>query len=100
MCAKLVKERAPDAVVIASAFSWLREFGPCVAAGGIQDGWYDVAGFGRQSIAYPEYANDILKTGSLSRKNCCVTCCGCTNLIKKSGKMLKCIMKPKLTNRE
>lgn len=100
MCAKLVKDRAPEAVVIASAFSWLREFGPCVAAGGIQAGWYDIAGFGRQSIAYPEYANDILKTGALSRKNCCITCCGCTNLIKKSGKMLKCIMKPKLGKHE
>ena len=99
-CARLVKELAPDAVVVASAFSWLREFAPNVAAGGIQEGWYDIAGFGRESIAYPQYANDIIQKGFLNRKNCCVTCCGCTNLIKKSGKMLRCIMKDKLNNQE
>lgn len=95
-CARLVKEAAPEAVVIASAFSWLREAAPPVAAGGIEAGWYDIAGFGRESIAYPNYANEILQTGALRRENCCVTCCGCTNLIKKSGKMLRCIMKSRL----
>ena len=95
-CARLVKEAAPEAVVIASAFSWLREAAPPVAAGGIEAGWYDIAGFGRESIAYPNYANEILQTGALRRENCCVPCCGCTNLIKKSGKMLRCIMKSRL----
>ena len=93
LCAKEVKQAAPEAVVIASAFSWLREAAPLVAAGGIEAGWYDVAGFGRDSIANPSYANDILQTGELRRENCCVACCGCTNLIKKSGKMLRCIMR-------
>lgn len=92
-CAKRVKELAPDAVVIASAFSWLREFAPQVAAGGIADGDYDMAGFGRQSIRLPDTAKKILTGQGLQRKECCVTCCGCTNLIKKSGKMLRCIMK-------
>lgn len=95
-CARQVKALAPEAVVIASAFSWLREFGPGVAAGGVEAGWYDVAGFGRESIAYPNYANDILSGGGLRREHCCVTCCGCTNLIKRDGKMLRCIMKSKL----
>ncbi len=92
-CAKHVKELAPDAVVIASGFSWLREFAPQVAAGGIAADYYDMAGFGRQSIRLPDTAEKILTGQGLQRKECCVTCCGCTNLIKKSGKMLRCIMK-------
>lgn len=92
-CARRVKELAPEAVVIASAFSWLREFAPGVAAGAIAAGHYDMAGFGRQSIRLPDTAEKILTGQGLQRKECCVTCCGCTNLIKKSGKMLRCIIK-------
>lgn len=95
LCAKLVKEAAPDAVVIASGFSWLRSYAPAVAAGGVEAGWYDIAGFGRQSIADPGYAANILENGSLDHSRLCATCCGCTNLIKKSGKMLRCILKDK-----
>lgn len=91
--AKRVKELAPEAVVIASAFTWMREYGPVVGAGGIEQGWFDMAGFGRQSIAYPEMVRDVLEKGGLCREKCCITCCGCTNLIKKSGKMLRCIIK-------
>ncbi len=94
-CAKQTKALAPEAVVIASAFSWLREFAPGVAAGAIAAGDYDMAGFGRQSIRLPDTANKILSGQGLLRKECCVTCCGCTNLIKKSGKMLRCVIKDK-----
>ena len=94
-CAGLVKEHAPGAAVIASAFSWLREYGPHVAAGAIEKGWYDLAGFGRLSLAHPSYARDILEKGGLNRKDCCIACCGCTSLIKKSGRMLRCVVKQK-----
>lgn len=92
-CARRTKALAPEAVVIASAFSWLREFAPGVAAGAIAAGKYDMAGFGRQSIRLPDTANRILSGQGLQRGECCVTCCGCTNLIKKSGKMLRCVIK-------
>lgn len=93
--ARQVKALAPEAVVIASAFSWMREYGPGVAAAEIVRGGYDMAGFGRQSICFPETATKILTGGGLKREDCCITCCGCTNLIKKSGKMLRCIIRSK-----
>ena len=93
--ARHVKELAPDALVIASAFSWMREYGPGVAAAEIEKGSYDMAGFGRLSICLPHMAEKILSGEGLNRKDCCVTCCGCTTLIKKSGKMLRCILKEK-----
>lgn len=93
--ARQVKKLAPDALVIASAFSWMREYGPGVAAAEIEKGSYDMAGFGRLSICFPRMVEKILSGEGLNRKDCCVTCCGCTNLIKKSGKMLRCILREK-----
>ncbi len=89
--AHTVKREHPDTIVIASALSWLREYGPMVAAGGIRDGWFDVAGFGRQSIAYPEFPQLVLSGRLPEREKCCTTCCGCSTLIKKTGKELYCI---------
>ena len=91
--ARQVKKLAPNALVIASAFSWMREYGPGVAAAEIENGSYDMAGFGRLSICFPHMAEKILSGEGLQRKDCCVTCCGCTNLIKKNGKMLRCIIR-------
>lgn len=92
-CAAKVKEAAPEAVVIASAFTWLREYGPNVAAGGIEKGWFDVAGFGRQTIAYPEMIRDLMNKGGMKREKCCRTCCGCTRLIKEKGENVRCIFR-------
>lgn len=92
-CAKQVKQIAPKAVVIASAFTWLREFAPEVAAGGIEQGWFDIAGFGRQTIAYPEMVEDLFQNGGLKREKCCRTCCGCTTAIKVKGEHVKCIFR-------
>lgn len=99
-CARLAKEKAPDAVVVASGLTWLREFGPGVAAAAIEKGWFDVAGFGRQALAYPEFCADILSGRGMRRGRCCVTCCGCTTMIKKQGKMLRCVMKEKLSQNQ
>lgn len=92
-CARLAKEAAPGAVVIASGFSWLREFAPAVAAGGIEKGWFDMAGFGRQTIAYPEMARDLFEDGGLKRDRCCRACCGCTTMIKVKGENVRCIFR-------
>lgn len=89
-----VKASHPNMIVVASAFSWLREFAPAVATSGITNGWYDLAGFGRQCICYPRFARDILSGVGMDRRKCCTTCCGCTTLIKKSEKKLRCIHHP------
>lgn len=86
-----VKALYPNVIVVASALSWLREYAPKVSAAAISENWFDLAGFGRQCIAYPDFAKDILAFKELDRNKCCTTCCGCTALIKKSGKQLYCI---------
>jgi 2,4-dienoyl-CoA reductase-like NADH-dependent reductase (Old Yellow Enzyme family) len=87
--AKAVKKECPDAIVVASAFSWLRGFAPMVAAGGVGEGWFDIAGFGREALTCPGYANDILAGKSMARY--CKACGGCSALIRKS-EMLRCIL--------
>lgn len=93
--ARLAKQAAPNLVIVASAFTWLREYAPFVAAGGIEAGWFDCAGFGRQTIAYPSYAQDILRGSGMKRAECCTTCNGCMALIKQKGQPMRCVIKEK-----
>ena len=95
-CARAAKQRAPEALVVLSGLSWLREYGPLAAAGAIEEGWCDLAGWGRLSIAYPDFAGRIADSRALDRNGCCAACCGCSSLIK-SGKMLRCVMRDRLS---
>ena len=86
--AKKIKETVPSVCVVASGLTWLRDFAPAVAAGGIAEGWFDLAGFGRQWIADPAYANEILQGIPLKKK--CTTCGGCMGILKK-GQPMRCV---------
>ena len=83
---KEMKNAAPDTTVVGTGFSWFREFGANIAAGCIEKGWFDLAGFGRQSFAYPDFARDIVDGGSMIRKKCCTACTKCTELMRFGGK--------------
>ena len=89
--AKEIKALYPKLCVVASGFTWLRDYAPNVAAGGIADTWFDLAGFGRQWVADPDFANAILSGRKVERP--CATCGGCSALIKKEGKEMHCIRK-------
>jgi 2,4-dienoyl-CoA reductase-like NADH-dependent reductase (Old Yellow Enzyme family) len=80
--ARDIQRTVPEIAIVATGFSWLREFGANCAAGGIRDGWFQLAGFGRQSFAYPNFVQDINQTGKLERKKCCMACGKCTELMR------------------
>jgi 2,4-dienoyl-CoA reductase-like NADH-dependent reductase (Old Yellow Enzyme family) len=80
--ARDIQKAVPEMAIVATGFSWLREYGAACAAGGIRDGWFQLAGFGRQSFAYPNFAEDIIQTGTLERKKCCIACGKCTELMR------------------
>lgn len=80
-----IQQSVPDMTVVATGFSWLREYGANVAAGGIEQGWFKIAGFGRQAFAYPNFARDILREGKMSRKKCCISCSKCTEIMRDGG---------------
>ena len=88
-CARVVQENFPNIAVVATGFSWLRDLAVNVAAGGIRDKWFKIAGFGRQAFAYPDFAADILEKGSMDKNKCCITCSKCSMLMR-SGKESGC----------
>ena len=80
--ARDIQKAVPEMAIVGTGFSWLREFGAACAAGGIHAGWFQLAGFGRQSFAYPNFAADIIDTGTLRRKKCCIACGKCSELMR------------------
>ncbi len=86
--ARAIQEAAPDAVCVATGLSYLRQFAPNVAAGLLEDGWARAAGFGREWLAYPDYALDAAR-GAMSPSKCCVTCGLCTYLMRR-GEAVGC----------
>jgi len=87
-----IQQSVPEITVIAVGFSWFREYAPFIAAGGIKEGWFKMAGFGRQAFAYPDFASDIIKTGKMNRSKCCIACSKCTEIMRDGGKA-GCVIK-------
>lgn len=83
---KEIKEAAPGVVIMGTGFSWFREYGANIAAACIEQGWMDIAGFGRQAFAYPDFAKDIITNGAMERNKCCIACTKCTELMRFGGK--------------
>ncbi len=80
-----IKERVPQMALICSALSYLGAVAPNVAAGYIEKGKFDFAGFGRTIFAYPDFANDILKCGGMNKDKCCICCSKCTEIMRAGG---------------
>ncbi|MFZ2339679.1 MAG: hypothetical protein WAW07_08165 [Bacteroidales bacterium] len=78
----LFRERFPAIAMVGSGWSYLRHFAPCVAAAVIGNGRATFAGFGRNSFAYPSMPLDLMNTGKADPKKTCITCSGCTRLIR------------------
>lgn len=83
--AKVMQQAVPDAVIMGTGFSWLRNFAPYVAAGCLEQGWMKLAGFGRQSFAYPDFARDLLQQGGFDPRKICIACSKCTTIMRDGG---------------
>jgi NADPH-dependent glutamate synthase beta subunit-like oxidoreductase/2,4-dienoyl-CoA reductase-like NADH-dependent reductase (Old Yellow Enzyme family) len=82
----MVQKAFPDLPVIGSGYSWLRQFLPHVAAAVVQAGGARLIGQGRGAFAYPDSVRDILEKGAMDPKRCCVTCSGCTQIMRDGAK--------------
>ncbi|MGE5613893.1 MAG: NADH:flavin oxidoreductase [Bacillota bacterium] len=88
-----IKEAVPGGKFVCTGLSWLENFGAAVGAGGIKEGWFDLAGFGRQAFAYPDFAEDIMKLGKMVRSKCCITCDKCYDLIQIGHCQTGCVVR-------
>jgi 2,4-dienoyl-CoA reductase (NADPH2) len=78
----LFQKSFPELLFVGSAYSYLRQFAPNVGAGVLKNGDSSFIGFGRSSFAYPSLPLDLMKKGKADPSKICITCSGCTRLIR------------------
>lgn len=91
-CVGQIQRDNPELLVIGSAFSYLRNFSANMAAGAVEQGICQVAGFGRQAFAYPDFINDLKKNGEMDSKKCCISCGECAKLLR-AGECAGCVVR-------
>ena len=87
-CIDAAKKAYPRLSIISSGHSYGRQFAPHMAAGFLAQGSADMAGFGRMSFAYPNFARDILN-GTFDGKKTCIACGKCS-LLMRAGTVAGC----------
>lgn len=87
-----LQRAVPEAIVIGSGFSWLRQFFPAAAAGALAAGRFKLAGVGRLALAYPDFAGDLLTRGGIDPARVCITCGKCSEIMRNGG-MSGCVIR-------
>lgn len=90
-----LKKAVPELKIISSGLSYLGVAAPNVAEALIENGDFDFAGFGRTIFAYPDFAKDILKDGTLKKEKLCICCSKCTELMR-GGTTPGCVIRDSL----
>lgn len=72
----------PGIKMVGSAYSYLRHHAPYVGAAVLRNGYASFIGFGRNSFAYPSMPNELAFKGEADPSKYCITCSGCSRLIK------------------
>ncbi len=90
-----LKRAVPDIMLMCSGVSYLGVVAPNVAAAFIENGDFDLCGFGRTTFAYPDFARDIINSGEMDKKKLCICCSKCTELMR-SGSTPGCVIKDSL----
>ena len=93
MAVREIKSRVPDVLFVCTGLSQFRQYGPAVGAGGIRDGWFDIAGFGRQALAYPGFARAALSGQMPDPEKCCVLCDSCFKLMNPGLSAAGCVVR-------
>src|SRR6266516_1366064 len=74
----LQRFNASTPMLIGSAYSYLQEYLPHVAQYVVRNGWTDMIGLGRMTLAYPNMLADAVEKGALEKKFICRTFSDCT----------------------
>lgn len=81
-----IQKAFPNIPICGVGFSWFRQFAPFVSAGAIENNMCTLVGFGRESIAYPDFAKDIINKGEMDKSKVCISCSKCSIMKSKIGK--------------
>jgi 2,4-dienoyl-CoA reductase (NADPH2) len=89
----LIKSEVPeDMIIIGSGYSYLRQYAGYIAAGLVQEKKVDICGFGRMAIANPNFPRQIFQQGGIDKKQVCITCSKCSELMSQ-GKPTGCVIR-------
>jgi len=75
----------PNMILVGPGYSWLRHLMPNVGAAVLKMGFAGIIGAGRMSLAYPDFARDILSKGKLDPNKVCIACSACTQIMRDGG---------------
>ncbi len=81
-----IHEAVPELPLLATGFTWLRQFFPYVAAEMVKQGWAAMAGVGRMALAYPDFARELMESGTLTPTKLCIACSSCTQIMRDRGR--------------
>lgn len=87
-----IQKAAGDVPVVGNGYTWLRQYLPYAGAANLADGSCKFVGLGRSSFAYPDAPRDILLSGEMDPKQCCITCSKCTQIMRDHGRT-GCVIK-------
>ena len=93
MAVKEIKSHVPGVLFVCSGLSQFHQFGAAIGSGGIRDGWFDLAGFGRQALAYPEFARKALIGQTPDPARCCILCNSCFKLMYPGLSAAGCVVR-------
>ncbi len=77
-----IQKANPELPIISTGFTWLRHLMPYAAAGAVKEGMATLVGQGRGGFAYPDSVKDLMETGRMDPQKTCVTCSGCTQIMR------------------
>ncbi|MFO8081026.1 MAG: FAD-dependent oxidoreductase [Armatimonadota bacterium] len=78
--------QVPEMPLMATGYTWLREFGPNVGAALVEAGEAVNIGWGRQALAHPDFAREIVEEGALTPTKLCICCSSCTQIMRDGGR--------------
>ena len=90
---KQIREAVDGVAFMCTGLTSFGAQGGYIGAGGIKDGWFDIAGFGRQALAYPGFAKDLLERGRLDENKCCTDCGSCFRLMDPGHSRTGCVVR-------
>jgi 2,4-dienoyl-CoA reductase-like NADH-dependent reductase (Old Yellow Enzyme family) len=75
----------PDLPMVGTGYSWLQIYAIHAAARNIDAGRIRIFGIGRNALAYPDYAVDVMEKGALDELRVCKTLTYCTFLMRQKN---------------
>ena len=72
-------------ILVGTGYSWLQHLMPYVGAAVLKNGMAGIIGVGRMSLAYPDFAKDILTRGKLDPDKVCIACSACSQIMRDGG---------------